>query len=234
MVFGIIAEGKGDVAVIENVLWSITDDEDEIRVLRPEELADETDLQSKYKAMTADEFSSWILVKKDCVDREKFQLFLEENPLEEERKIILHLDTAECDLEGYDVTRPSKAKGQQQYCTALRQAVINQINTWLEGEYQDQLLYAICIEEMEAWLLPLYEQKDSSTRPDPKRHLTGILGKKRRVDPKFGKKYHSKKQQSPRALQAFLSKDYQKNKHLTNALRHNQSLADFVKSIALL
>ncbi|MFK7797242.1 MAG: hypothetical protein AB8E82_07285 [Aureispira sp.] len=232
MVFGIIAEGKGDVVVIENVLWSITDDEDEIRVLRPEELADETDLQNQYKTMTADEFSSWTLVKEDCVKREKFHLFLEKNPLEEERKIILHLDTAECELEGYGVTRPIRAKGQeQQYCTVLRQAVINQINTWLEGRYQGQLLYAICIEEMEAWLLPLYEQKDSSTRPDPKRHLTRILDKKKATDKKFKKQYESKEKQGVRALQTFLSKNYQKKKHLTNALTYNQSLANFVESI---
>jgi hypothetical protein len=232
MVFGIIAEGKGDVAVIENVLWSITGDEDEIRVLRPEELADETDLQGQYQAMTSDEYSSWIMIKKDCVEREKFQLFLEENPLEEERKIIIHLDTAECELEGYDVPRPTREKGQEkQYCTALRQAVIDQIHTWLEGNYQKQLLYAICIEEMEAWLLPLYEAKDSSMRPDPKQHLKKVLGKKKRTDSKFSKQYHSKKQQGPRALQAFLSKDYQKSKHLTKALQYNQSLADFVESI---
>ena len=232
MVFGIIAEGKGDVAVVEHVLWSITGDEDEIRVLRPEELADETDLQGQYQAMTADEFSSWTLVKKDCVEREKFQPLLEENPLEEERKIIIPLDTAECELEGYDVIRPTRERGQEkQYCTTLRQAVIDQINTWLENNYTNKLLYAICIEETEAWLLPLYEQKDSSTRTDPKRHLTRILDKKKATDKKFKKQYESKEKQGTRALQAFLSKDYQKRKHLTKALPYNQSLADFVESL---
>ncbi len=233
MVIGIIAEGVGDIAVLENILWLTTEEDDEIRVLRPEDVADETDLQRGiYREMIAEEFGSWTLVKADCVDGEKFKLFLEENPLQEERKIIIHLDTAECDLEGYDVVRPEKVKGEEStYCQQLRQAVIDQINTWLNDQYRDELLYAICIEETEAWLLPLYENRDSSTRPDPKARLERLLTKVKATDKKFDKRYKSAQKQGTRALQAFLSSPYRKASNLQQALPYNQSLADFVESL---
>lgn len=232
MVFGIIAEGKGDVAVIENILWSITGDDDEVVALRSEDLADETDLQGEYKEMSPKEYSSWTLVKADCENREKFKLFLEESPVQEERIIIIHLDTAECELDGYNISRPTKTSGKEQsYCQNLRQEVIAQINTWLDDNYKDQLLYAICIEETEAWLLPLYEKKDSSIRPDPKRHLARVLEKKKNTDKKFKRKHESNAKKGTRALQEFLSKDYQKNNKLKAALSYNQSLADFVESV---
>lgn len=108
MVFGIIAEGKGDCAVLENILWNIIGDDDELRFLRPEFGTDENDLQNKgeYAAMETEQFSSWTLVRKDCLEKNKFRRFLSENITKEERRIILQIDTAECDL--YDVQRPNK------------------------------------------------------------------------------------------------------------------------------
>lgn len=235
MELGIIAEGLGDYAVLYNILVGILgpDLRDPI-ALRPRLQTDETEIgDANYKAPEPENFSSWSVVANDCKEGTLFQSFLiDNNILEEERKIIIHLDTAECELEGYDVPRPTKTKGEEkEYCQQLREAVIQQINNWLNQQYEEQLLYAICIEETEAWLLPLYEKKGSSTRPDPKKHLEKLLQKKRNTDKKFKKQYESSEKQGTRALQDFLSKAYKKEKNLKAALLHNQSLADFVQSI---
>ena len=230
MQIGIIAEGKGDCAVLQNILWSVLKDEDDVRFLRPEFDLDETDLQdSAYKAMTEDEFSSWTLVQKDCVNQTKLQSFLvDDNIFAEERKLIIQIDTAECELENYEVTRPKKDAN---YCTNLRTAVIDKINTWLSNLYSEQLYYAVCIEEMEAWLLPLYETKDSSKYADPKRKFEALVRKKRNTDKNFNKKVQALSQKSEFEKMDFYSADFKKPKKLNNALKYNQSLNDFVEAL---
>jgi len=230
MQIGIIAEGKGDCAVLQNILWSVLTEEDELRFLRPEFDLDETDLQdSIYKAMTEDEFSSWTLVQKDCVNQTKLQSFLvDDNIFEEERSIIIQIDTAECELKNYDVARPSN---DSDYCTNLRTAVINKINTWVNNLSTGQLYYAICIEEMEAWLLPLYESKDSSKHADPKRKFDTLIRKKRKTDKHFNKKVQAISQKSEFEKMNFYSADFRKSKKLKEALKYNQSLRNFVTSL---
>ena len=230
MQIGIIAEGKGDCAVLQNILWSVLKDEDDVRFLRPEFDLDETDLQdSAYKTMTEDEFSSWTLVQKDCAHQTKLQSFLvDDNIFAEERKLIIQIDTAECELENYEVIRPTKDAN---YCTNLRTAVINKINTWLSNLYSEQLYYAVCIEEMEAWLLPLYEAKDSSKHADPKRKFEALVRKKRSTDKNFNKKVQALSQKSEFEKMDFYSADFKKSKKLKNALKYNQSLSDFVISL---
>lgn len=230
MQIGIIAEGKGDCAVLQNILWSVLKDEDDVRFLRPEFDLDETDLQdSTYKAMTEDEFSSWTLVQKDCANKIKLQSFLvDDNIFEEERSLIIQIDTAECELKNYDVVRPNK---DDNYCTNLRTAVINKINTWVNNLYAGQLYYAICIEEMEAWLLPLYESKDSSKHADPKRKFDTLIGKRRNTDKNFNKKVQAISQKSEFEKMNFYAADFKKAKRLKDALKYNQSLHDFVASL---
>ncbi|BDS15187.1 hypothetical protein [Aureispira anguillae] len=230
MRIGIIAEGRGDCAVLNNILWTILNDDDDIQFLRPEFDLDETDLQGgEYKEMTADEFSSWTLVQKDCVERSRLQSFLvDENIIDEERAIIIQIDTAECELENYDVIRPAKDSN---YCTNLRTSVINQINKWLNNQYTGQLYYAICIEEMEAWLLTLFETKDSSQYPDPKRKFHRLISKKKSSDKKFDKKTQKIAQKSDFEKMSFYAADFKKKKKLTAALKYNQSLNDFVTSL---
>ena len=230
MQIGIIAEGKGDCAVLQNILWSVLKEEDDVRFLRPEFDLDETDLQdSTYKAMTEKEFSSWTLVQKDCANQTKLQSFLvDDNDFEEERSIIIQIDTAECELENYDVARPVKGSD---YSTKLRTAVINKINTWVDNLYAGQLYYAICIEEMEAWLLPLYESKDSSKHTDPKKKFDALISKKRRTDKNFNKKVQAISQKSDFEKMDFYAADFKKAKKLKDALKYNQSLRDFVDSL---
>lgn len=227
MVIGIIAEGKGDCAVLENILWSILDaDNDEIRFLRPDFNNDESDLQSGvYKDMTADKFSSWTLVKKDCEEQTKFKNHLVNNPTTEEHRIVVHLDTAEC--EDYGVIRPAK---DDDYCTNLRQVVMTAINTWLGNQFQESLHYAICIEETEAWLLPIYEKKDSSVYPNAKERFLKILNEKGNKDSNFQKQLKKAFQQNEFDKMGFFSKELRKSKTLSNTANYNQSLNDFTTS----
>lgn len=231
MEIGIIAEGKGDCAVLRNLLMGVFEDLDEenIRFLRPEFTTDNTD-KSAYENMTAGEFGSWTLVKTDCETQHPFINFLD-NPIVGEKYIIIQIDTAECEEIGYNVERP--VKNEVDYCGKLRNNVVDKINEWLQNNWQNQIFYAVCIEEMEAWIHTLYENKDTSKPLNAKETFEKFLNKKRKTDKKFDKQMRQLNQKLTFEKSEFLSKDFQKinTKKGRKVLENNESLKDFVSSL---
>lgn len=168
MRIGIISEGHADRAVITNILIGITGiDSSDIEPLRPTDKFDETDKASKNKLS----FGGWNAVQEECETRKLIDEFLS---IEGQDFIVIHLDTAEADQ--YNIKRPVKSGT---YSLTLRNLVIEQINVWLKGDISKMILYAIAIEEIDAWILPIYESKDSSTSAKPKEKLSLVLGKKK-------------------------------------------------------
>lgn len=167
MRIGVISEGHADRAVIENILVGLTGlDKSSIIAIRPIYSLDETDKANKDPKT----FSSWSVVKEECEKRELIDGFL---AMEDQDFVVIHIDTAEADL--YGVKRPAKSST---YCENLRLLVIDEINSWLKENISDQILYAIAIEEVDAWILTIYEKKDSTSSTSPKEKLSRILGKK--------------------------------------------------------
>ncbi len=219
MKFGIIAEGWTDVAVLENILYGLAliEKPDDVFALRPERSTDEMDMIG----MKSGEFSNWTLVKKECQERLKFDIFFsQENIFDQERKMIVHIDTAECGEKGYEVNRPTKDKN---YCRHLRNNVIEKIKEWLGGKYLDDIYFAIAIEEMEAWIHALYENKDTSKSATPKEAFKRYLSKNK-ITVKSNNAYQRAK---------MLSDDFTKinNKKVKGCLENNLSLKLFVNSL---
>lgn len=224
MEFGIIAEGKGDCAVLKNIIVGVLGlEEEDIRFLRPEFGMDNTE-KATYTNMNADEFGSWTLIKKDCEAQTKLKNFLE-SPIAGERYIVIQIDTAECEQKGYGVIRPDK--NLESYSDTLRNLVVQKINEWLEGKWSAQIRYAICIEEMEAWIHTLYEEKDSTIPLQAKE----AFQKQRSRNKKFDKQLKKLQQKTEFEKSDFYSKDFRKNKLLQKSLANNQSLQAFVVSL---
>jgi hypothetical protein len=162
MRIGVISEGHSDRAVITNIILGITGlDKSHLIALRPIDTLDETD-----KAIRDPKtFSTWSLVKKECEKRELIDGFL---AIEGQDFIALHLDTAEA--EQYGIKRPGDK-------SLLRDLVVNQVNSWLKKDLANNILYAIAIEETDAWILTIYDKHDSTTSAKPKEKLSRILGK---------------------------------------------------------
>ncbi len=223
MFIGIIAEGRSDVAVLENILKGklSVDISQDIRHLQPEFEFDETDLHT----MPPEKFSNWALVRDACRQRSKFRDFFS---LEEERFIVIHIDTAEAEVKGYDVHRPDKSNNPD-YSRLMRQSVIEKIKGWMNNEFEDRLLFAIAIEETEAWVLTIFwnGKKDTCEINDPKSELNRILNKK------FKSK--EKKILKEREYVKFseLSKKFGKKKELEKYVLNNESLRLFCESLDL-
>ncbi len=218
MQIGIIAEGTSDQAVITNILRGLGLDGSDILPLRPDLQEDETDKNykiSEYKGGT------WQGVKNDCLEREE-SVFEDFFWVEDNRFIVIQLDTAEAGDKDFGVIQPDKKA--ENYSTELRKNVIEKINEWIENQYEDELLYAVCIEETEAWILTIFQTTDTSKSADPKKKLLEVEAPKNKKT----------KQKSKEKLSHYydrLTKDFRKSKKLKQFAKRNQSLADFIAQV---
>lgn len=157
MRIGIIPEGFADAKVIKAIVKKLMGyDGADMRILRPEEAFDETDLQAM-------NFSNWQLVFESCKDESFLGAFFDS--LEGDAMLIVHVDTAERGLVGFDVNEPQRTKGVDYatYAEYLRHNVIEKINTLVAEAYRDRIAYAVAVEETDAWLIPLFENKAGDT-----------------------------------------------------------------------
>jgi len=224
MYIGIIAEGKSDLAVIRNILkGKIQLDSSNMTFLQPELDFDETDIHN----MSKEQFSNWELVKQACVEKNKLVDFFS---VEEERYIILQIDTAEAEEINYEVERPEK-RANPDYSRVLRNNVIDKINEWLENQFNEQIFYAIAIEETEAWVLTIYtdQKRDTCKYNDPKDELYKVLNRK------LSKKDINKILKCDNELEKFdkLSQKFRRKKDLMRYVNLNESLKIFCDSLII-
>ena len=210
MKIGVICEGHTDRAVIRNILKGLKGiDSSQIVPLRPDYSVDETDLSQ----MTVDNFSNWSLVKAECENQVKIDRFLS---VEGHDFVIVHID-ADCSDE-YGVPKPIK---NADYSGKMRIAIITKINEWLDGNFQNQILYAVAVEEIEAWILTIYDNRDSTKSADPKTKLKRKLSRK-------GIKYEHTHAGFFEVSKKFSKKrNFQREKFRDN----NKSLDDFCREI---
>lgn len=172
MRIGIIAEGFADVAVIKAVVGKLLGlDGAALRGLRPEDVFDETDLQAM-------NFSNWGLVFESCKDAELLGAFFDD--IEDEAMLIVHVDTAERGQEGYDVYEPARTGSMNytEYAETVRTNVRQKIESLIAEPYRDRIAYAIAVEETDAWLIPVFENRagDTASHARAKETLERLIG----------------------------------------------------------
>ncbi len=99
----------------------------------------------------------------------------------------------------------------------------------MDNKFKENLLFAISIEEIEAWCLTIFEQKNTINAADPKKKLQTYLNrnnftyKKLKLDPLKHKREY---------FEAFTrKKGFQKIKKLKQYAEYNESLKDFIISV---
>lgn len=163
---GIIAEGRSDFAVLCNILkGAIGLDREFVTPLRPELHRDETDLHAE------GQFSNWGLVRQECLEGAKIDGFLSSPIDDAPRWIVIHIDAAEA--ADYGVPRPADRR--EEDVEQLREAIAAKMREWLAARASGPLELAIAVEETEAWVLPLFEEKATDRLPNVKERLLRAL-----------------------------------------------------------
>lgn len=225
MRIGIISEGVEDQGVIKNILSAVAKSKNielDFVPMRPKLSKDEYDLNNPQN-VTIGTFQG---VKNACISKADYDRFF---LIEDSNYMIVHLDTAEIDQNALSFERPNKNKNPN-YATELRNLMITEINNWLENEnFQSKTLYAIAIEEIEAWCLTIFENGDTTAALDPKTKLSKHLAKEDLTYKKL--KLNPDKDQSLYFETFTKKKDFHKLKTLTIYAKKNQSLDDFLAEI---
>lgn len=221
-IVGIIAEGAEDQGVLKNILRAFGFDGSEIRFIRPSLGLDATDQHNNEQTI-----GTFQGVKNACVGKDgKRPDFENALAVQNCNHIVIHLDTAEIEEHNFDFNRPDK-ENSTDYCTELRNAVIQLIQEWLEGNYKEITLFAIAIEEVEAWCLTIFEKNTNQVI-----NSKGKLGKhlsKNNMTPRKYKIHPTKKRQY---FEAFTKdKKFHRKRNLVAYAENNESLQAFINDL---
>ncbi len=209
--FGLIAEGETDHAVLENILLGITGEDisDEITILQPD--IDETTRGS------LQEFGGWYNVFQYCISEDFKESF------QRVQYVVIQIDTDVSEHTHYDI-KQTEESGKKLAPEVLvdkvrekfERIITNEFGQDFLEKYQDRILFAISVDEIECWLLPLYytdSTKSKTNNCDFKLHEKAG---------KFEKKSNDYDK---------ISRDYRKNKTLMKLYPSNPSLKIFVESV---
>ena len=220
--FGIISEGPTDQAVVENIVIGFFNNEDDIRINFLQPLRDATDEQATKK------FGGWYKVFEYCGS----QYFID--AFEQNDYLVIQIDTDRSEELNYDV-KQSTQDGTKLTPAELIEAVIAKFeavftNT-LGGEKFDlvrhRIIYAVCVNEIECWLLPLYF--DDKTK-QATNNCTHKLNPK--ITEKFGFYIDANNKSNMVSQYGKMSKDFLKHKILTQKHSQNISLQIFIQKLA--
>jgi hypothetical protein len=211
--FRLIAEGKTDLYVIENILVGLLG-EDNIDVI---------DLSPLRNAKAGESFSNWEKVLEYCTQAEFAQAF------QTEGFIIIQIDTDVSEQKGFDVFkhRGNKLKelSVNELVEKVKEKIINEkITTKIYEQHKDRIIFAIAVESIECWLLPLYFEKESDK--------SQVLNCFERLNKGLAKKNLKtiSVNKDPFSYND-LSLPYTKSKTLQNCYTENPSLQIFVEEV---
>lgn len=171
---GILSEGPTDHGVIKQVLLGFF-----------EKYADDLYLNSSFPPETTPfgepVEGGWTVLKQRLLDGHH-RLALQDNDF-----LVIHIDTDVCEEVGYDVSRRDPETGAHREPEVLRVAAIERLKQWLGDDFceahGDRVLFAIAVDSIECWLLPLLEGK-----PAKQRKTAGCLAAANEALKRAGKK----------------------------------------------
>lgn len=149
---GLVCEGVSEINIMSRIVSKYLDDDVDIRAIEP-------DTTTKNGFLVQSGYGGWEQVLRHCND-ETIERILEYNDY-----LVIQIDTDTCNLPGYDVN-PLDENGKHKAPDVLYQDIktrlLANISTDVQAKYNGRIIFAICMNEIECWLLPLYY--DNSNR----------------------------------------------------------------------
>jgi len=151
---GILSEGRTDQVVIERILKGFFDRDGRLEVnpIFPPEIVPAGEPEE----------GGWTVLKSRLMQGYHRQALAFNDYL------VVHIDTDVCEEVGYEVSRRDPNTGALLDPDALRQATIERLIDWLGRDfysrYGERILFAVAVDGIECWLLPLLEDKLAKQR----------------------------------------------------------------------
>ncbi|MEG5030285.1 phage tail protein [Microcoleus sp. AT8-B1] len=210
--FGLITEGLTDQIVIENILAGYFNSPDlDIRQLQPQR-----DKDNENKST----YGGWTLVFNYCKSRD-FQ-----EALQFIDYIIIQIDTDVSELKHYNI-RQQDENGKLTPQQLIEKVIEKFRGAWGDdfySKYQQKIIFAISVDFIECWLLPLYYTDSRKAK------ITNCLDTLNR---ELAKKHNftiDAKAKNPEYYR-IISKPYRKHKVLIKHYADNPSLKTFIEQI---
>lgn len=216
--FGLITEGETDQHVLKNILIGYFNDSDLIvRNLQP--ATDETDSDSMGT------YGSWTNVFNYCTSD-----FID-GAFGRNDFLVIQLDTDVSEEKGFDVPKLDK-NGQKLTESALIDAVKKRLEQLFSAikdpaffdNYKHRILFAITVNALECWLLPLYYADNT------KAATTNCLFKLNQQLAKNNEKTIPKDKKGAIPMYKKIAKPYLRNKILMDKYAQNPSFKIFVEN----
>ena len=143
---GLICEGVSEIKIMTRIVSKFLGDDVFVNSIEPE-------TKKENGFLVQNGYGGWQQVLNHCND-ETVERILEYNDY-----LIVQIDTDACFQVGYDVN-PLDESGRQKTAEALYRDVkarlLKNISEDVQERYSGRIIFAICMNEIECWLLPLY------------------------------------------------------------------------------
>ena len=147
----LICEGASEIKMLNYIICRYLGDEVDVNAIQPT-------LTLKGKQDTE---GGWLEVLNHCNDEVVNNVFAANDYL------VIQIDTDACSQVNYDVDiyddNHKKVADEILYERVKNRLLMNVSNS-VQERYKDKILFAICINETECWLLPLYYENDAKKR----------------------------------------------------------------------
>jgi hypothetical protein len=209
--FGLVAEGSSDHSVLKNILIGLFGNDvfEEITELQPDFGASNDE--------PAKEFGGWYNVFQYCRSQDFAKAF------DDIQCLVIQIDTDVSEHTHFDIKQTDESGKKltpevlvQKVREKFEQIITDEFGQIFLEKYQDRILFAISVDEIECWLLPLYytdNTKSKTNNCDFKLHEKAGKFEKKSID--YDK----------------VSREYRKNKTLMKSYQENPSLKIFVETV---
>ncbi len=214
----LICEGVSEIKMLSYIINRYMGDDVVVNPIQPS-------LKISHGQEKQDDDGGWLQVLNHCTDNTV------KDVMASNEYLVIQIDTDACIQKNYDVDiydeNHKKVTDDVLYervCARLKQNISEDI--W--GEYSSRILFAICFDETECWLLPLYYENDAKKRCATNNCIF-ILNQKLQ---KEGVGIPAKDKNSPEAIKVYLQVlRKMKRKDIPRTAQYNYGFQKFVEQM---
>lgn len=150
----LFCEGASEIKILTHIITKYLGDEVSVNALQPELIVNQG-----YERQTSP--GGWYEVLRHCNDRDV------RNALATNDFLVIQIDTDACSQVGFDVSEFDECNRKVNDAQLFERVVsrlTRDLSPELLEEYGGRIMFAICINETECWLLPFYYERESSVK----------------------------------------------------------------------